>query len=428
VVGLFSARAHDKGIDVAAHIAREVPDTVRGDALRLRQVLGNLVSNAIKFTDTGAVLLAVAVAPSADATLRLEFSVTDSGIGIAPDVQQRIFDAFEQADGSITRKFGGTGLGLAISRQLIELMRGSIHLSSEPGSGSRFSFVIPAGVPRVQPAAASRTPQAVAILVGLHPIILGAVRDTLGAAHTAIVEAPSVDAACDTLRRLGAQPTRVRVIVDFATSGPIENSVRALRTAAGAHPLDLVALLPPDSEVRPIEGASRTLIKPLCTLDLVAGSATADAAHTVSVRSLPPSGSRGRALVVEDNAVNLEVARTMLDMMGFDVTTAANGEEGVLAARADPGLRLILMDCQMPVMDGLAASRAIRAAAPEGHRVPIVALTGNAMPGDREACFAAGMDDYLAKPFSLSALRATVDKWAPRDGAALPDAVLARKV
>jgi CheY-like chemotaxis protein len=148
----------------------------------------------------------------------------------------------------------------------------------------------------------------------------------------------------------------------------------------------------------------------------------------MSVRALPPSGSRGRALVVEDNAVNLEVARTMLDMMGFDVTTAANGEEGVLAAAADPDLRLILMDCQMPVMDGLAASRAIRAAEPTGRRVPIVALTGNAMPGDREACFAAGMSDYLAKPFSLSALRATVDKWAPREaGTAAPDGALAGK-
>jgi CheY-like chemotaxis protein len=130
------------------------------------------------------------------------------------------------------------------------------------------------------------------------------------------------------------------------------------------------------------------------------------------VRALPVSGSRGRALVVEDNAVNQEMARAMLDMLGFEVITAANGQEGVNAAAANPDLVLILMDCQMPVMDGLAAARAIRAAETVGRHMPIVALTGNAMPGDREACVAAGMDDYLAKPFSLTALRTTIDRWA----------------
>jgi CheY-like chemotaxis protein len=136
-----------------------------------------------------------------------------------------------------------------------------------------------------------------------------------------------------------------------------------------------------------------------------------DIAQSTRIRALPMSGSRGRALVVEDNAVNQEMARAMLDMLGFHVTTASNGQEGVLAAAADPELNLILMDCQMPVMDGLAAARAIRASEAEGVRVPIVALTGNAMPGDREACVAAGMDDYLAKPFSLTALRAMLDRW-----------------
>jgi CheY-like chemotaxis protein len=140
----------------------------------------------------------------------------------------------------------------------------------------------------------------------------------------------------------------------------------------------------------------------------------------MSVRVLPARGSRGRAPVVEDNLVNQEMARTMLDMMGFEVTTASNGQEGVFAATADPDLAIILMDCQMPVMDGLAATLAIRAAETGGKRIPIVALTGNAMPGDREACMAAGMDDYLAKPFSLSALRTTLDRWT--GGARAPQA------
>jgi CheY-like chemotaxis protein len=168
-----------------------------------------------------------------------------------------------------------------------------------------------------------------------------------------------------------------------------------------------------------LHGVTRNLVKPLCTPDLLMQAAAADAAQSMMVRVLPSSGSRGRALVVEDNAVNQEMARAMLDMLGFEVLTAANGQEGVNAAAANPDLVLILMDCQMPVMDGLAAARTIRGAEPAGRHVPIVALTGNAMPGDREACVAAGMDDYLAKPFSLTALRSTIDRWA---GPASPDA------
>jgi CheY-like chemotaxis protein len=162
---------------------------------------------------------------------------------------------------------------------------------------------------------------------------------------------------------------------------------------------------------------NRCLVKPLCTPDLTAVAVPVDSAQSTRIRALPQSGSRGRALVVEDNAVNQELARAMLDMLGFHVTTASNGLEGVVAAAADPELDLILMDCQMPVMDGLAAARAIRKAEGSGVRVPIIALTGNAMPGDREACVAAGMDDYLAKPFSLAALKAMLDRWT---GASTP--------
>ncbi|HEY6124014.1 MAG TPA: ATP-binding protein, partial [Steroidobacteraceae bacterium] len=174
VVGLFGARAHDKGIEIAAHIARGVPATVHGDPIRLRQVLGNLVNNAVKFTDAGAVLLAVTMVAPDKGPAMVEFSVTDTGVGIAPAEQKRIFDAFEQADGSVTRKFGGTGLGLAISRQLVELMRGAMDLTSEPGRGSRFSFRIPMGVnalelPPVVPAA-----DLGAIVIGLHPVIRSA--------------------------------------------------------------------------------------------------------------------------------------------------------------------------------------------------------------------------------------------------------------
>jgi PAS domain S-box-containing protein len=409
VVGLFSGRAFDKGIEIAAHIARDVPTTVHGDPVRLRQVLGNLVNNAVKFTDSGAVLLGVSLAARADGEPWLEFSVTDTGMGVAAEEQKRIFDAFEQADGSVTRKFGGTGLGLAISRQIVELMRGNMSLASEPGHGSRFSFMIPAGIPRIGAAPPVPAANCAYLIVGLHPVIRRAVIETVAAESAHVFGADTAAQAAEALKDLGAEVSRVRVVVDGAAA--IEQAVNALRAAAGTRQLEVIALLPPDADVAPLPGVTRTLVKPLCTPDLVAPLAALDAAQSMSVRVLPARGSRGRALVVEDNLVNQEMARAMLDMMGFEVATASNGEEGVRAAAADPDLAIILMDCQMPVMDGLAAVRTIRAAEPAGKRIPIVALTGNAMPGDREACIAAGMDDYLAKPFSLTALRGTLDKW-----------------
>ena len=255
------------------------------------------------------------------------------------------------------------------------------------------------------------------LVVGLHPVIRQAVCETVGAASAHVISTDSLLQAVDTLKGLGRQITRVRVVIDARAIENLEQAVSGLRAAAGPRQMEVVALVPPDADVAPLAGVTRTLFKPLCTPDLLAMSTALDSPQSMSVSALPASGSRGRALIVEDNQVNQEMARTMLDMLGFEVSTASNGREGVIAAAADPDLAIILMDCQMPVMDGLAAVRAIRAAEPTGKHIPIVALTGNAMPGDREACIAAGMDDYLAKPFSLTALRATLDKWA---GAAQP--------
>jgi PAS domain S-box-containing protein len=411
VVGLFGARAYDKGIEIAAHIARGVPATIHGDPIRLRQVLGNLVNNAVKFTESGAVLLAVAVVPDDSTETVLEFSVTDTGLGVAAEEQKRIFEAFEQADGSVTRKFGGTGLGLAISRQLVELMRGTMDLTSEAGRGSRFSFRIPVGVPRVEPPAVAPAHDLGAIVIGLHPVIRSAVCDTISIESSHVISVDSSIGAIEALQDFGPRIARIRLVIDSNAAAKMEQVVSGLRAAAAPRLVDVIALMPPDAEATPPTGVNRSLVKPMCTLDLVATPVSMDTAQSARIRALPQSGSRGRALVVEDNAVNQEMARAMLDMLGFQVSTASNGHEGVLAAAADPGFDLILMDCQMPVMDGLAAARAIRAAEPEGTRVPIVALTGNAMPGDREACVAAGMDDYLAKPFSLSALKAMIDRW-----------------
>jgi PAS domain S-box-containing protein len=411
VVGLFGARAYDKGIEIAAHIGRDVPAVIRGDPIRLRQVLGNLVNNAVKFTDTGAVLLAVTAAADDGKELLLEFSVTDTGVGVAVEEQKRIFEAFEQADGSVTRKFGGTGLGLAISRQLVDLMHGTMGLTSEAGHGSRFSFRIPAGVPPVELAPPAPFADLGAIVIGMHPVIRSAVCDTISTESTHVISVDSSISAIEALQDFGPRISRIRIVIDCNAAARLEQAVSGLRAAAAPRSVDVIALMPPDAEATPPAGVNRSLVKPLCTPDLVGSPTVIDTAQSMRMRALPTSGSRGRALVVEDNAVNQEMARAMLDMLGFQVTTASNGHEGVIAAAADSGLQLILMDCQMPVMDGLAAARAIRAAETAGTRVPIVALTGNAMPGDREACVAAGMDDYLAKPFSLSALKAMIDKW-----------------
>jgi CheY-like chemotaxis protein len=414
VVALFGARAHDKGIEIAAHIAPGAPATTQGDPIRLRQVLANLVNNAVKFTDSGAVMLSVAAVDEAGLEPMLEFAVTDTGIGIHPAEQRRIFDAFEQADGSVTRKFGGTGLGLAISRQLIELMRGTMKLESDPGRGSRFSFRIPGGhreAEQPRPDQAATPADVGTLLIGLHPVIRDAAKEIVGGRDATVLCADSPVEAIETLRAFGPRVRRLRIVLDASATKKLDASVAALRAAAAPRPVELLALLPPDADSTPPSGVNRCLVKPLVTPDLAASATPPDTAQSMRVRMLPANGSRGRALVVEDNAVNQEMARAMLDMLGFHVLTASNGMEGVLAAASNPDLVLILMDCQMPVMDGLAAARAIRAAEPDGARVPIVALTGNAMPGDREACVAAGMDDYLAKPFSLTALRTMLDRW-----------------
>ena len=254
-------------------------------------------------------------------------------------------------------------------------------------------------------------------------MIRSAVCDTISVESTHVISVDSSIGAIEALQDFGSHVKRIRVVIDSNAAAKMEQAVSGLRAAAAPRPVEVIALLPPDADATPAAGVNRCLVKPLCTVDLLASHAVVDTAQSVRVRVLPLSGSRGRALVVEDNAVNQEMARAMLDMLGFNVTTASNGREGVLAAAADPDLDLILMDCQMPVMDGLAAARAIRESEHEGTRVPIVALTGNAMPGDREACVAAGMDDYLAKPFSLTALKAMIDKWT--GSATLPGARIA---
>ncbi|MBK7974861.1 MAG: response regulator [Deltaproteobacteria bacterium] len=427
-IELLAERAHRKGIELALSIAEELPELVWADPSRLRQLVTNVVGNAIKFTQQGEVVvrLDAEVHDERRATVRLE--VKDTGIGIAPEVQARIFEPFSQADVSMSRRYGGTGLGLAICRQLVGLMGGSIAVDSELGRGSRFTLTLPmrcarrrgedlaermralAGhrvliiddnatnleilshqleswgmlvtavsdprlvLPLLSKAVASGAPFAIAIL-DLHMPDLDGI-----ALATAIRAEPELD------------PTRLVMLT----------SVGDLDGDAVRHEVDIGVWLTKPVRRGELLNALRGALDGTDRTSAPCASRADGAAATGPLR--------GRVLLVEDNPANQDVVLAMLAKVGAEVEVATNGVEAVAAverARFDA----VLMDCQMPVMDGYEATRRIRAA--EGAngadrprvRVPIIALTANALRGDREACLQAGMDDYLSKPFTYSQLR-----------------------
>ena len=290
VTEAFAEMAHSKGLQLNCTLSANLPRTVLGDSGRLRQILTNLIGNAVKFTEAGEVGIQVRAAETDALSVLIGFEVSDTGIGIPPDKQRHIFDAFAQADGSTTRRYGGTGLGLSIARQLCEMMGGSIDLTSEPGRGSTFRFSVRLARPEAEGA-----PELVA---------------------------------------------------------PERSEATSAKDFAGA-----------------------------------------------------------RVLLVEDNPVNLEVAQAVLETSGCDVETATNGLEALESFERGQ-YRLIFMDCQMPEMDGFEAAAEIRRReAGSGSRVPIIALTASAIEGDREQCLAAGMDDYLPKPFTAEQIRSALANW-----------------
>ena len=433
VAEMLASRAYDKGVELLCHVADDVPAAVRGDAGRLRQVLTNLAGNAVKFTDRGEVVIEVRMPSgaeeerqaSADAWL-VEFSIRDTGIGITPANCKRLFNAFIQADGSTTRRYGGTGLGLAISRQLVTLMGGTIEVESTPGHGSRFWFT-------------ATLERAVTTGSGW------ASRDDLRGLDVLIVE---------------DNPTNRTILENYATSWQmgvtgVENARDALAAleAAGreGRSFDLMLIdwkLPGMSGLelaRAIHAGRRHPPIPMVLLTSMTGSNVGQAARdggfaaylskpvrreelyrtisralgianavTVPRAPLPATESPagGRMLLVEDNAVNQEIAAAMLESLGWRVDMACNGIEAV-AMNGRTRYDAILMDCQMPEMDGFEATAEIRSreAVLGTARTPIIALTANAMDGDRERCLAAGMDDYLAKPFNREQLANVISCW-----------------
>jgi PAS domain S-box-containing protein len=428
VVGALALQAGSKHLELVAHVAGPVPARLLGDPGRLRQCMTNLVANAIKFTAEGHVSLDVDLVESRPGHARLRFVVTDTGIGIPRERIDRLFREFTQVDSSTTRHYGGTGLGLSIVKRLAELMGGEVGVDSEPGQGSQFWFTadLPVATGHVE-APPSAPSAARVLLLAAHEVSARYAAASLSG-HGYLVDWRT-DAAEFRRDLAGAAAAGRPYAVGIVDGDVAEADPYALCARVRAEHPDMRLVLVARLGATRAGGGSAfdaVLTKPLrqralsqCVARLLEGrSAEADAA----VRSTS-TGER-HVLLVEDNPVNRRVAQHQLQKIGCHVGIATNGAEAVAAWEAGDW-HLVLMDCQMPVMDGFAATRAIREREPPGRRTPIVALTAHAIQGDREHCLAAGMDDYLTKPFAPAALREIVERWTARPGENSTDAPVA---
>ncbi len=431
---IYTPQAQGKGIALDFDIANDIPVAICGDPNRLRQIMANLLGNALKFTDKGQILAKVLVASEDGATVSLRFEVHDTGIGVSREARGRIFEAFSQADSSTTRKYGGTGLGLAISRQLVELMGGKIGVDNALTQGSIFWFTVSFDKRRVDP---DEPGTALKTIEGLRVLIVDEHQESREPLERQLADwqlaCDSTDASMDALERLLAaaragKPYDVAILdMDLrCTSGlSLAADIKA-NPAIAATRILLVSdhRMAADPVQRRGAGVAYQLIKPARTADLFEcimtrprGKALAPAAALPPRVPAPAETARParlrRVLLAEDNPVNVEVATAMLDSLGMSVYSARNGEEALQEVRAG-GYDVVLMDCQMPVMDGFAATAEIRRhelQSGRAHTLPIIAITANALQGDREACLAAGMDDYLSKPFTQQQLAAVIGRW-----------------
>jgi diguanylate cyclase (GGDEF)-like protein len=422
VVELLSPQAAQKGLDFGYLVAPDVPARLLGDPRRLRQVLINLVGNALKFTESGGVEVGVSVgardAAAGDLVLRLD--VVDTGIGISAEAQKAIFDSFTQADTSTTRRFGGTGLGLAICKQLVGLMGGDIGVESTPGKGSRFWFTVQlaeaAGEPKASPERPSWRGRR-ALVADESEIARRFLQQALtswGFECTAVVDA---DTALAELR-VGAARGRPYHLVIVDTVFSIGGESLPLLIHREFHDgLKLVLMNRYGADHVPAAvQADAYLAKPLCLerlLESISGAmGDASAPEPRPAEATAPPARRGwRVLVVEDNHTNQVIAEGMLGVLGCEIDAAMSGQEGLLAFKRGTW-DLIFMDCNMPDMDGYQVTAAIRSLEEgKGMRTPIVAMTANVQASDVEKCLASGMDDHLSKPLTLDHVREKLERW-----------------
>jgi len=407
-------RADERNIELTADVDALIPAKVIGDAVRLRQILLNLLGNAIKFTSAGDVSVEVSVADPEARPVSLLFAVTDTGIGVPAEKIASIFKPFEQADGSTTRKFGGTGLGLSICTKLVQLMDGEIGVESEPGKGSRFWFSIPADVLEAADAPPRCLLDDVRVLIAddraKSRSVLSAILERLGATVQA--------ASCGQDAIAAIKNTSFDLLLLDAQMPGADGFEVARCARKLPQPPEIIMMLGASdlhsdaAESRQL-GVDQYVVKPVNESELAAAiyrtlygsgkqSPAVAPAPTLEVRTLA-------VLLAEDNTVNQKLATRLLEKMGHRVTLAANGVEAV-RAHAAGRFDLILMDVQMPEMNGFEATARIREhEKATGEHVPIVALTAHAIRGDRELCLAAGMDDYLSKPLNASALAAKLE-------------------
>jgi PAS domain S-box-containing protein len=430
---LLALRAEEKGLELACHVATDAPDVLVGDAGRLRQVLLNVIGNAVKFTDRGEVVLRVHVEQAIADRVTLHFAVTDTGVGIPPDKQQAIFQAFTQADSSTTRRYGGTGLGLAIALRLAELMGGRLWVESEVGRGTTFHFTAvfarPLAVARAdRPAALDGLRVLVVDDNATNRRILEEMLASWRMRPTAVDGAPSALAALD---RAWRADDRFSAIVSDCQMPDVDGFTLAQRIKQdrrfGATPVVMLTSVGrPDDAARCRKlGIAACLSKPVKHSDLLDALVTlfgvsARREPTEAALDAPAPAPRHvlRILVAEDHPVNRKLVTRLLQKRGHQVTPVENGRAAVASIEAANDFDVVLMDVQMPEMSGFEAVEAIRRReGPAARRLPIVALTAHAMSGDRERCLAAGMDGYLAKPIDVNALITTVERFG---GAATP--------
>jgi two-component system sensor histidine kinase/response regulator len=431
---LLALRAAEKGIELACHIVPDVPETLLGDAGRLRQVLLNVMGNAVKFTTEGEVVLRVSVQTVSSDRVTLHFAVTDTGIGIPLEKQRQIFHAFTQADSSTTRRYGGTGLGLAIALRLVELMGGRLWVESTESRGSTFFFTATFDRP---PTVAQRTtiakPRA---LEGLRVLVVDdnatnrrILEEMLASWHMKPTTVSDAVSAVSALRKAANTSARFDVMIADYQMPDVDGlmlarRVKGERRLAKTPIVMLTSVGQPDLAGRRSKDIETVLTKPVKHSDLLEALARLFGVATRHGRTEPSAeriGSRPRrplhVLVAEDNLVNRKLVTTLLRKRGHKVKAVENGRKAVAAIQSatGEGFDVVLMDLEMPEMSGFEAAQAIREREIEGgRRLPLIALTAHAMHGDRERCLEAGLDEYLSKPIDVDELIAIVERFGGR--------------
>ena len=430
---VLSGPAHAKGLELVVACHPDVPRHLRGDPGRLRQVLANLGSNAVKFTESGEVSIRARVEDANAEHVLLRVDVADTGIGVHPDLRPVLFDAFTQADPSTTREHGGTGLGLAISRQLVTALGGNIEVASEPGAGQRsFSFTAQfahaTGLPSEPlPPADPELLRGRRVLVvddnATNRLILDEELSAWNMLPTTVATVAEAMAALQEAGERGA-PYDVAVLDLVLSDGDGLSLARAITAATPGSPPRLLLLSSGqvDAAAAHAAGIAVSLSKPVRQSELVEGLVTAATSEVPAELEVTPPATADpggqRILVVEDNEVNQMVAVGLLESAGYAADVVGDGVQAVTALAGDHGYAAVLMDCRMPRLDGFDATRRIRSEETAGTRVPIIAMTASALEGEQQRCAEAGMDDFLTKPVDAGRMVRVLRRWAGGDASA----------